>query len=177
MTDSVEAGGIAQALDQISYTADEIEALVPLIRRVPLAVLGAELGLPVDATHDDNSWSIAIAFEAIRARDRRLADVTSTGTIPAASDCRASRIGHASELSHEYVCQLLEEICATRRIVVAEMGRLAQTVSAGQMPVLGARLFELVHDDAEILREIAYALHAGPVTGQVTSPASGRGEG
>ena len=164
----VDVSDVGGALEQIAYTADEIEALIPLLRRVPAPVLGMPLG------SQDTSWSIAAAFAASSARDsklRELLEESSTEPLPGslgdASSWKAGRGASVPDTSYEAVVVVLANVVSGRRELVQALRSVASSVADGKRALLGARLFELIHDDAEIMREIAYALHSGPVTGEL----------
>lgn len=150
---------IASALGQVAYTADELEMLVPLLARVPVTVLST----PIPSSHAPEAYrTLAAMFGAIAERDEALAEALGAGRMPDREEWKST--SRLRETSDEDATTLVALAADNRRRLVGVLEEAASRATGPAVEPLVARLFELIHDDAEILRDVAYALHAGPVT-------------
>lgn len=146
---------IDESIQQIAYTADELDALRPLMARVPTVVLTTAMAVRAE-------WSVIDAFTAMAERDRVLVDTAGSldpGMWRVAAE--AKRVGNDGG---DPLVQL--ELAGRVRAELVKVLEGIASDPAKRSDMMAQRLVELVHDDAEVLRDVAFALHAGPVTGR-----------
>lgn len=183
---------VSEALEQLAYTADELDALAPLLRRVPEEVLE----MPSIQKEGSSLFSILAVLRAVRDRELRLLTLTapegsSRGPVlrsdqglaegsaegsATGSDVDAWRVQLSAEAQtvrqqesaspSSDVAMIVQEAAELRRQVVEHIRNGLASVAGDIDAGFVRRLFDLMHEDTSTLREIALALHAGPVTGR-----------
>ncbi len=173
-----------EALEQLAYTADELAALAPLLRRVPVEVLA----VPSILRGESQLVSILAVLGAFCDREQRLLIETESAIDRGNSDLLASadspwrvliaddmqpaeQAGEGEQHTDKAdrtpdAVAIVQQAAAARTRIVQALGRGFVNAKTQPDSALVRRLYELIHDDSSILREIALALHAGPVTGR-----------
>ena len=144
----------------------------PLLRRVPAEVLE----MPSILQNGSDLVSIAAVLRAVRDREIRVLDLTAGHASPEESDADAWRVqvsaivapapdSESDDRSSDVVA-IVQQAAEMRRNVVKQIRNGLAGVESEPDAEFVRRLFDLMHEDTATLREIALALHAGPVTGR-----------
>jgi len=162
------------ALDQIEYVADELESLSHLIERVPDAILSTPAG---------EKPSIAVALALRHQRDGRLLEAVRQNHECGMMNDEWSRVMNEGDGGRQRpdaprsalsptgdprdLPEILRASAATRRELAAALRDCIARAGHASEPrrsETAAKLYALIHADTNLFREIAYLLHAGPVT-------------
>lgn len=152
------------ALQQIAYVADELESLSGLVDRIPEMMLTTQ---PTPSTA-----SVADVLVARHRRDEQLLESLAGGRLPEgdAWDFETEELNQPLESSvrPNDLPELLRSSARLRRDLV---GKLAESLGAFQpsgedTDAVAAKLYGLVHADADVFSVITSVLYAGPLTGR-----------